>query len=381
MKARCLLPVTLLAVVAPVFTAAGLTAQEPVPEAATVRRAVADLASLSQTERDAAVEVLVAAGPRAIEPIRVLLDDDGTGTVARSCAWVVLRRIAPHATPLRELLLDIVDRDRFGARRYAAEIVAAIDLEGAQAIASRAAGLQMNAQNMRMALESAAWRGAEPAIEALVPLFLNEIIGYRGTVDSWLLRLGRHADTDATGRALGRLIAASDSTERRMALAALGRIGVHAAPATSQLLDALATERDAEARSQIVTALRQAGPEALPAIHAAAAKAGPFRRALLLRALGGHGMAALPAMIESLADDDAAVRFAAVKSCQLLGKNAVPALGEALRDPARRLAAVEALRRIGPPARETLDALRTLSGVDDRELAACARRAVEAIAR
>lgn len=120
-------------------------------------------------------------------------------------------------------------------------------------------------------------------------------------------------------------------------------------------------------RLEAVWALQWLGPRTegvIPALIQALGNDVPWVRSEAIRALGRFGEAAnatLPALRKAMEDSDTMVRVDAAEAVWTIAKDksAIPvligALGDA--DPNRCVCAVDALRNIGPPARDAIPAL------------------------
>jgi CubicO group peptidase (beta-lactamase class C family) len=184
-------------------------------------------------------------------------------------------------------------------------------------------------------------------------------------------------------------LAGVDTSVRRNAAAALGRLGSGGATAAPDLVGAL-DDRDAVVRWNSTVALAKIGSRATgPLLRALADARVNVRRGAALalgrmvpppgdalrplaaalgdrdagvreaaaRALGSFGTdaaAAVPALVGLFADEDPYVNGKAAEAAGLIGKVAVPALADALRDGREnvRWCAAIALGRIGPDARD-----------------------------
>jgi HEAT repeat protein len=110
--------------------------------------------------------------------------------------------------------------------------------------------------------------------------------------------------------------------------------------------------------------LERLGPRAegvIPALFQALRNDVPWVRSQAIRALGRFGEAAnptLPALRRAMEDSDTMVRVDAARAVWTMAKDksAIPVLIGALddMDPNRCIYAVDALRNIGPPARDAI---------------------------
>jgi HEAT repeat protein len=145
------------------------------------------------------------------------------------------------------------------------------------------------------------------------------------------------------------------------------------------------------------TALRKSGAAAVPALVDALRADTPLEREKAARTLGALGevaAAAAPALRRALADDEKVVRQAVAKALWAVAKDAdaaVPVLVELLKnkrgtppegeDAKRQFVqtTIEALCRIGPPAKAALAPLNKLANDDNRLIRESAQRAVKVI--
>ncbi|ADV63907.1 PBS lyase HEAT domain protein repeat-containing protein [Isosphaera pallida ATCC 43644] len=186
---------------------------------------------------------------------------------------------------------------------------------------------------------------------------------------------------DAAARSVGRLgatvalglaeaLRAERLERRRTAAAALATLGLDAAPAQEALLDLMAREPDPVARRRALVALGQLGtldaqrrgairPALEALLHHADQEPDSPLIPLALTILGGWGedAAALTGSVKTLLDRNrpAPLRLAAVETLGRIGppaREAIPELVALLResDLALRTAALVSLRRIGPEA-------------------------------
>lgn len=183
-----------------------------------------------------------------------------------------------------------------------------------------------------------------------------------------LSRMGRDARV-----ALPQLIRALDDDQQQVwfgAVTALAHLGPEAEPALPALLRDLEAwqpfRRDrqgTQALYRTAVALGSIGPAALPALTNALASSVWHVRAGAAMALGVLGEAARstgPPLVRLLADDRVEVRLAAAEAVALVAPQQVGALVDLARGATRtttRTAAIDALRRMGPPARAALSPL------------------------
>jgi HEAT repeat protein len=120
---------------------------------------------------------------------------------------------------------------------------------------------------------------------------------------------------------------------------------------------------DPLARRRASLALGSLGQPAVPALCEALHHPDPLVRIAAARALqrvGPEAEAAIPALTKAMRDDDPLAARMAITALACIGKNAVPILHDALRDPEEAAihgAILEALGRIGSAADETTPTL------------------------
>jgi HEAT repeat protein len=221
-------------------------------------------------------------------------------------------------------------------------------------------------------------------------------------------RAARAADQDDffSVKSLTHLVVTNDQNSRynrewacRM-LAGTEPAPVSALPA---LIDAMrdASRENEDARAACAHAIGKLGPDAAPAIDALVSVLDEDSESIeyqqthdvrahgatseeVIKVLGLIGPAAIPPLVSRLdfrpdaqGENSNPAWGAAARALALIGPPAVPALLSALKDPAKREAAIDALGYIGPAAaRESVPALTALCGSPDVSVR---RRAVSAL--
>ena len=143
------------------------------------------------------------------------------------------------------------------------------------------------------------------------------------------------------------------------ALSALGPEAVPAVPALAKLL----RDSDAHVRAHAASALGAIGPaarDAVPQLTKAVADPDPtVRREAVeaLRAIRPGPKVVLPLLTRLLQDAEPSVVLRAIDALSEFGKDAVPALIEALQNPRMRYWAILVLNEIGPDAADAVPAL------------------------
>ena len=148
-----------------------------------------------------------------------------------------------------------------------------------------------------------------------------------------------------------------DENVRIITIAALGEIGVNAAPATTAALTESLQDKSRDVRVATVQALGNIGTDAVPALITALKDEGEYIndeyvssvRSDAIDALGKIGKDAVPALIAVLKDEDWNVGYGAATALGKIGKEAVPALFAALKDEnsLARSRAASALTEVG----------------------------------
>ncbi len=179
---------------------------------------------------------------------------------------------------------------------------------------------------------------------------------------------------------------------RGYAVEALGKMGPEARSAVPNLVQLLKVkETDPELRQQAARCLGQIGAaaatEGVPALSEALKDSEVVVREAAAEALGkfgGQARTAASSLIAVLADKETTVHRAALAALALIGpdaKEALPKLKPAFKDadPEVRRHALDVLGRLGPEAVKDKEALEALkSGLDDMDLC---KNALEALAR
>jgi HEAT repeat protein/beta-lactamase regulating signal transducer with metallopeptidase domain len=153
----------------------------------------------------------------------------------------------------------------------------------------------------------------------------------------------------------------NDRQVRLVAVQVLGRMGPAARPAIPAILESM-KNADAGFKGiavQVVSRL-SGDKEAVPALIKLLKD--PQRRLLAVQMLGRMGPAAkpaVPAIVETMKNADPAFKSAALQALSQLGgnDNTVPELIELLKDPGQRLQAVQILGRMGPAAKSAVPAV------------------------
>jgi HEAT repeat protein len=160
--------------------------------------------------------------------------------------------------------------------------------------------------------------------------------------------------------ALTRLLG-GDGDGRGAAVEALGAIGPAAAAAADRLADLL-SDPQASVTLAAVAALARIGEPAVAPLTKRLGREHPARSAaaLALAEIGPPAKPALPALEALLDDADRGVRLRAAEAHWRVGGDAgkgLTVIRAGLKDEALRQAAVDALFRVGPPARAALPEL------------------------
>jgi HEAT repeat protein len=167
---------------------------------------------------------------------------------------------------------------------------------------------------------------------------------------------------------------------------ALGVLGVEANPAPPEIIEALVAalkDNDARVRIHAVMALWRINRQArvvIPLLRPALEDGDTFVRVTALEILGelGGERQTLALLGEALKDRTAAVRDAAFEAAVRVGRDAVPLLTQSLahENSRVRVAAADALGRIGPAAIDATKALGTAIEDKDARVRAAATRAL-----
>lgn len=152
--------------------------------------------------------------------------------------------------------------------------------------------------------------------------------------------------------------ALNDSSENnaREAATALGKFGRQALPALSALEHVASNSAAPSTRGAAIEALKNIGPEGLPAIENAVGDSDAQLRDYAIALLGSYGRAGVPALASFLGQPWTPSTTRAVDILGELGPRALPALDALERtavsspDQTTRRLAIGALAKIGPPA-------------------------------
>jgi HEAT repeat protein len=176
------------------------------------------------------------------------------------------------------------------------------------------------------------------------------------------------------GMALGSAV--SDKAFRAEATKVLGNIGSHVANAVPRLLQLLRHDPDVTVRTEAARALGKIGPAAERAAAALAAVLSDRDGDDVLRGAAAQALALVApaasatatALLAGTEDESGlvAIRAAAALWAATRDVRAVVALAARLRDPVARDGAVQALYRIGPPAKGAVSTLESVAGDKDR---------------
>jgi HEAT repeat protein len=265
---------------------------------------------------------------------------------------------AAHVRDIKAALAKRLHDDNAFTRRHAAEALWQIDRDPA-AVAAMIADLKSpDWQVRRNAAEALGGFGvaAKAAVPALAEALKDASSFVRSSAALALWRIGEHPDAIAT---LVADLADPDSAGHRSTAAyALGLMGAKATAAVGALLEALKDNPWSSAENSFFhIAAAQAlwrinkHPAAVPALTPELAEPEAGRRMAAAEALGRIGKeakAAVPALIGALGDEKDYVRRAAAEALGAIGaEDAVPALLKALQEKGRvRVCAAEALWRI-----------------------------------
>ena len=267
--------------------------------------------------------------------------------------------------PLIEVMRDSKSIGRFAAAWQLRESVARYPDRVADLKQAFAAGLKNDDNSVRrLSVEGLGAMGQTaadllPELQELVDdpspevrASVVEALGKMGSVDS-----------------LSQVVASQDQQVRFEAIRALASNGAAAIPVLeSELNDGSETNA-----KEAATALSKFGRQALPALssleHVASNSADPSTRGAAIEALKNIGPEGLPALENALGDRDAQVRDYAIALLGSYGRSGVPALASFLDQPwtPSTARAVDILGELGPRALPALDALeRTAVGSPDQ---------------
>jgi len=226
--------------------------------------------------------------------------------------------------------------------------------------------------------------GAGRHVDDLAALLEHSDERVRVAAAEALGRLGRRAD-DSVGE-LGAQLGDPDAGVRVAAAVALGRMGARAVSQSTALVQALQDE-EAGVREAASGALVKIGKEALPSLIRALSKGDPVFLQAVVATLGDMGSVAVPSLVDSLHGQRRELlerRYSALALAQIgaSDRRVVPALAKSLEDddPDVRIAALDALGRVGSAAADTIDEVIKLA-VDQRETLAVREAALGAMAR
>ncbi|MFO0969492.1 MAG: HEAT repeat domain-containing protein [Gemmataceae bacterium] len=349
------------------------------------------------TFRQEVVLLLGNLGPRAETAVPQLIDllEDGESQAVREAAVTALGKIGADARAASEKLVRMLGpgvRDTLAARiaralgdigRCDAKVQSALvslwltpgmSESCKEQIALALCKLDIDAPGLRACLIKALLTNAHLSSRKIA----TEALGC--------------CDKGAIGVLPALIVALHDADEevKRLATAALDRMKLSPKKAIERCGDQLDECMHAE------VALRKSGAEAVPTLIAALSHKKPTVRekaAQVLGSLGELAVAAGPALDKALKDKTPEVRLCAAKALWNITKQAdtaVPVLADLLKqkpapseDPeaGRRFlqSVIEALGRIGPPARATIPALMKQSRNDNRLIRESAQRTIRQI--
>jgi HEAT repeat protein len=363
------------------------------------------LAALKRALRDDEVQVrraaavaLVRRGPAAGPALADVFDDDAS---VRAAARAGLGRMGTQAVAL---LLEVVEDEDSAGREDAARLLAGIfqrpeapgTSEAAKAVPVLVEALDDADPGLRRAAAFALVEAcrkadaplageAERAVPVLVDVVLDvkESTHFRYEAEEALVALGPHAEA-----AVPPLIEALGEDKSRCSAArVLGRMGEEGIPA----IPALAAQLDIPGReggeySQLARAIGQIAPhaksEAVPVLVRLLQnqQKGARQAACALGRIGAEDPRAVPALIEAL--ETTSTAEAAATALGGIGEQTIPALLEAVRDPASRGTSLphwagETLKTMAYDNRELIDS--TILPLLRDEDVRCRRTAVVAL--
>jgi HEAT repeat protein len=236
-------------------------------------------------------------------------------------------------------------------------------------------------------------RQAAPAVEKLVALLDDKDEMVRGQALETLRAIGPAARKAVP--ALAKRLSDMDAEVRAGAVRALRALGPQAAPAVPELIKALASD-DLTVREGAVEALQAIGPAAKDAVPEltkllSAKVVNPAHHLPALRALAAIGpdaKSAAPTLLQLLDDKDTELRLAVLDTVGSIGAATPEAIARlqtiAQRDSfsTARSAAIRALGRMGPAAKEAAPTLKVIAEGKGQDLrvwaaAALARMGIE----
>jgi HEAT repeat protein len=366
--------------------------------------AVPTLRDALQDENDAeaAAHVLALMGPPAADAVPdliVLLQRRQAGGAAREAAAFALGRIGVPSAEIVPPLIEALSDRKVELRRQAADALGWIGPEAREATPALLAALKdEDAATVKIACQALSFIAEERAVAPLVELFQSERAETKLEAGRALWRLGAKAESiwpallalaqgplDKTGPArdllasfgplavplLTKALGDNEAARREAAADILGRIGPPARPAVPSLLAAL---KDKTSSVSLISALALAQIDptrAGPAVPLLADALDTPAAAHALAYIGADARAAVPDLIAVLKPPKDTTGETRVRAAQLalarIGKPAVPALIEALKDKKKDAAplAAETLGWILPPPKEAIPALRQALA-DDR---------------
>lgn len=276
-------------------------------------------------------------------PALAMLVDDNQPVIRRQMA-LVLQKLGPAASPAAPAV----------ARALLAEKDLAVKEEYVEALVAMGPA-------------------AKPAAAALIQLYADPDIS--PAMRRRVLVAAAVADP-ASPTVAGVLVkAAADRDEytRAAAAMALGKLDPLPPDALLALLNLAKSDSRHVVRAAAVRALAEAGPRARaarPELQSLANNAAPgvqLWAKVAIAAMDGNVLSAAPTVRAALADPDVMVRMAAAECLLLIGPIPadLPLLLGLLREPAGREAAIRAIGRLGPAAKEAVPRLAEL--LDDRD--------------
>ncbi len=364
---------------------------------------------------EAAARVLGWIGPRAAEAVPdliALLKRRPAPTPLRSEAAFALGRIGesvdrPDAVltgAIIPALIAALSDSKREVREQAAEALGWIGPPAQEATPALIAALQDAEDQVAIkASQALAFIGDERAAPALLAAFQSDRVLVAAEAGRTLWRLGPKAESivpallsvaqGAVEKAaparellasfgprlvpvLAKALHAGETAKREAAADVLGRLGPPARPAVPALIEAL---RDKSAAVALTAAMALAQVDATrggAAVQLLADSLDMPGAALALANIGPEARAAVPALIAALklskdTPDQELIRFYARLALARIGRPAVPALIEALKDQREGVAplAGEALGWVLPPPKEAVPALRAALQKDRRHAA------------
>ncbi|MFX1554537.1 MAG: HEAT repeat domain-containing protein, partial [Promethearchaeota archaeon] len=323
---------------------------------------IAELQHANKDVRRAAVEALREIGIPSVRCLIVALQDKDKD-VRGAAAWALGKMDDPQAV---DSLIAALRDDEWLVRQA---IINALGEIGAPSIDPLTATLQDESKDVRQSAVYALARIGISAVQPLLAALQDKDVEVRWAAARALRQIGDPTATEA-------LIAAlrdSDSDVRRIAAQALGQIG---GPMVAEPLIAALQDED----------VRDAAVEALGRIHALQSaelltiilqddKRNVYTRQAAAEALGRIGNPdSVKPLITFLADQDESIRLAAIEALGRIGAPAVRSLITSLRneDGSMRWAAAKALQEVGDPAVRPLVAVLGDGDVNVRQSAAWA---------